>query len=340
MTRVLVLGGTLFLGRHIVAAARARDFAVTVFTRGRSGSVEHSDVECLYGDRGADLGALKGKHWDWVIDTSAYHPRHVQAIAQVLPHVERYVLISSASVYRDFPETGATESTATHEPLWDATVEPGPIVYGQLKRACEEAATHAYAGRVVVIRPGVLVGPFDLTRRFPYWVHRIAAGGEVLAPGSPSRRIQLLDARDLAAWIMGLPASVAEGVFNAAGPADCLTMAGMLSACCDVARSNAQLTWVSDEFLLAKGVMPWSELPLWVPASAGTLLLIDDSKARRLNLRHRSLRDSAADAMRTPMDSRLVLAGGMSKATPLSRDREVALLREWSGARPNATISK
>lgn len=329
MRDVLVLGGTRFLGRHVVAAASARGFRVTTFTRGRVYPPEFADVERLIGDRDAEVSALRGRAWHLVIDTSAYHPRHVDRVAAVIGDVNRYVLISTASVYREFPDCGATESAATHAPLIAPEATVSPDTYGALKRACEETALRHYQERAVLVRPGLLVGPFDPTGRFRYWVSRAVDGGEILAPGRPDRVVQILDARDLAHWIMDLPERCADQVFNVAGPAETITMGDLLTTCTAMLAPSARLTWVSDEFLLNRGVVPWTELPLWIPWTAGPLLRLDDRKAREMGLRHRSVQDTIVDVLNDRAAHDDALVGALRKAQPLSNAREAALLAEW-----------
>jgi 2'-hydroxyisoflavone reductase len=279
----------------------------------------------LRGDRDCDVHALSGRVFDVVVDTSAYHPRHIDLVAAVIAKPARYVLISTASVYSQFP---ATESTASEDPIRDPAARTGPANYAGLKRACEEATVAAFGTAAVLIRPGVLMGPFDPTNRFEYWVRRAAAGGEILAPGQPSRAIQLLDARDLAAWLVENAPGL-EGVYNAAGPHEPLSMEGMLTACVRVASAAATISWVADAFLLERGITPWSELPLWMPEEAGPVLQIDPTRAWSAGLRCRPLENTIANLLQDAASNLMPLAGGMPKANPLSSVRESELLAEW-----------
>ena len=263
--KILILGGTLFLGRA-VAAALERGHEVTLFNRGRHAAEPDSGVENLIGDRDGQLDALRGRTWDAVVDTSGYVPRLVRASAELLAaSVERYVFISSVSVYADFSrpiDESSPLATMPDESLEEVT---GPS-YGPLKVLCERAVEEALPGRALVIRPGLIVGPHDPTVRFSYWTARIARGGEVLAPGDPGTPVQLIDARDLAGWTIGMIEAGRPGVFNASGGPG-LTMGELLDTCRSASGSEAHLTWVDETFLTERGVVPWAHLPLWMPPS-------------------------------------------------------------------------
>jgi uncharacterized protein YbjT (DUF2867 family) len=200
---LLILGGTIFLGRHLVEAALRHNHQVTLFNRGRHQPELFPEVEKLRGDRDGGLEVMRGRQWDAVIDTSGYVPRLVQASAEILAGaVKHYTFISSISVYANFSPSGNNESTPL-QVLADPTVETvTPETYGGLKALCEQTAEAAMPGRVLKVRAGLLVGPYDPIPRFAYWLRRVSQGGEVLAPGRPDRFIQLIDARDLAEWII------------------------------------------------------------------------------------------------------------------------------------------
>lgn len=328
--RLLILGGTRFLGRHLVAAAQERGHQVTLFHRGAGGG-----VETIQGDRHRDLDKLRGRRWDAVIDTCGYLPRSVRAAAEVLADaVEQYVFISSVSVYADLPAARVDESAPlamlTAEQLQQAnavdtsgTVSAatfGPM-YGGLKALCEAAAEEVLPGRVLSIRPGLIVGAHDYTGRFTYWVARVARGGEVLAPGEPHRPVQFIDAHDLARWLMDMVEARRTGVFNANGPPDAVTMNALLETCRTESGSDARFTWVDDAFLLGEGVKPWSDLPLWLPAGTRRgLMATDVSKAMDAGLRHRPLRETVRDVLQ---DLDHPLRAG------LAAEREAALLQKW-----------
>jgi len=289
--RILILGGTGFLGPHCVEACLARGHTLTLFNRGRTETRtgyswdDHPEIERRYGNRdpeklavedqpaGPDnpkgLASLEAGEWDAVIDTSGYWPRIVGASASLLaPRVGQYLFISTVSVYKNTAEIGA-DASAELATMEDPTVESfGDQFqnYGPGKVLCEQAAEGAMPGRVTVLRPGLIVGPGDPTGRFTYWPVRVARGGETLAPGMASDPIQLIDVRDLAAWVVHCLERRVTGSLDAVGPqAPELTMGGVLDACKQAAGSDASFTWCNDAFLEAQGVSPWGHMPLWVP---------------------------------------------------------------------------
>ena len=319
---LLVLGGTRFLGRHLVEAALGRGHRVTLFNRGVSGAGMFRDAEELRGDRSGDLSALRGRRWDAAIDVSGYLPRDVRASAGLLADaVGHYTFVSSISVYEDFGTSGFDEQAPVLEP---PDVEPEKVemeLYGELKAGCERAAEAALPGRTLVVRPGMIVGPHDYTERFPYWCRRISEGGEVLAPGDPDHQVQLIDARDLAGWMVRMTEERRTGVFNATGPGRKMTMRGMLEGIRDAAGSDARFTWASEEFLLEAGVEPWQDLPFWVTGDLAGILAADVGRAVGAGLTFRPLADTVRDT----------LAGDEPGTTEagIPREREAELLRAW-----------
>lgn len=228
--KILVLGGTVFLGRHLVEAARSRGHKVTIFHRGRTNPGLFSSVEVLLGDRGGAMDALSGREWDAVLDTSGFVPRVVRASARKLaPAVGHYTFISSGSVYP--ASVTAPDESSPVETVEDESSENISESYGALKALCERAIEESLPGRMLAVRAGLLVGPHDPTERFTYWPRRIAQGGEVLAPGRPERPVQLIDARDLAEWIVQMAEARRTGVYNATGPSSRLSMGELLDAC-------------------------------------------------------------------------------------------------------------
>jgi 2'-hydroxyisoflavone reductase len=307
--RVLILGGTLFLGRHLAAAALGRGHEVTLFNRGHTNPDLFPEAEHLHGDRDGDLSALAGRDWDAVVDTSARLPRWVREFVSIAgDRLGHYTFVSSISVYADTSRPGTDEAAAVYV-LADETAEdiPDAETYGGLKALCERAAEELMPGRVLSIRPGLIVGPHDDSGRFTYWVHRIAAGGDVLAPEPRDQPVQLIDVRDLAGWILAMAERGELGVFNATGPDRPLTMETLLAEIASATRSDARLVWVDERHLIEAGVEAWSDLPLWLapnvdPAHAG-FLSIDVSKALASGLVFRPLsetvRDTLAHAERT-----------------------------------------
>jgi len=299
--RLLILGGTVFLGRHIVTAATERGHELTLFTRGRSDPGPVPGVEQIHGDREHDLALLVGRSWDAVIDTSGYLPRVVRASAERLADsVERYLFVSSISAYGTFPRRGIDEQVAA-APSPPPEEEDIANHYGELKAACERAVEAVLPGRAGVVRPGLIVGPHDPTERFTYWVRRLADAGRVLAPRAPDQPVQLIDARDLAAWIVRLAEVRATGVFNATGPGAPLRFDPMLERVRAAAGGGAELAWVEEDRLAAAGVQPWTELPLWLdlprhPDLVG-FLDVDVSRALAAGLSFRPLERTVLDTL-------------------------------------------
>lgn len=299
--RVLILGGTGFLGPACVDAALAKGHTVTLFNRGitekRKGGL-YPDLEKLVGDRdpkkGEGLKALEGRDWDAVIDTSAYVPRIASASATLLaPRVTHYVLISTVSVYKDNAATHADE-TAEVGTLTDPTVEEMGSQfenYGPLKALCEQAAEKAMPGRVTNVRPGFIIGPGDPTPRFPYWPARLAAGGRVLVPGAPADPVQYIDVRDLGEWIVRLIESGTKGVFNAIGPQGGMTNQGFFEGIAKGVNATPELVYASYEALEKAGV----GFPILIPSSGETagFHTRDCSKAAKAGLTSRSIADTA-----------------------------------------------
>jgi 2'-hydroxyisoflavone reductase len=324
--RILILGGTLFLGRHLVEAALARGDEVTLFNRGRTNPDLFPQVDSLRGDRDGDLAALRGRSWDAVIDPSARVPRWVRMTGELLADaVEHYTFISSGSVYADTSRPGYDESAPVHT-IADETVEEitDPETYGALKVLCERAAEELMPGRVLSVRAGLIVGPYDPTGRFTYWAHRVARGGDVLAPEPRDQPVQLIHARDLANWILDMAEGRRAGVFNVTGPAEPLTLEELIDACVDATESDPRLVWVDERFLVDRGVQPWSELPLWLapgrnPGDAG-FLGMDVSRALAAGLRFRPLGETIRDT----------LAGAEpTTEAGLAPERESELLEAW-----------
>ena len=292
--RILILGGTGFLGPKTIDAAIARGHEVTIFNRGKREKflpLEHQ-VEHLYGNRdpllpaddekGPDgallrpdsspkgLEQLVGREWDAVIDNSGYFPRMVKASAELLAgHAQQYIFISSISAYDEasIPAAGGDEDTKLAT-LADPTVETmGDQFqnYGGLKVLCEQAAAAAFPGKATIVRPGYIVGPGDPTDRFTYWPVRIARGGEVLAPGSPDDPLQWIDVRDLAAWLVKLVEDGTTGTFNAVGPGTPARWGGVLDACVAQAPAGTRLEWVSTEWLEKNGMGGEDSFQIWIP---------------------------------------------------------------------------
>ncbi|QSQ16869.1 NAD-dependent epimerase/dehydratase family protein [Myxococcus landrumensis] len=344
--RILILGGTGFLGPAVVEAARARGHTLTLFNRGKTRPELFPGVEKLRGDRDPNkdegLKALQGRKWDAVVDTSGYYPRMVKASASLLaPHVKQYVFISSVSAYASDKTPGEDESGPTAT-LADPTVETMGKefeFYGGLKRACEEAAEAAMPGRVTNVRPGYIVGPDDRSDRFTYWPVRFDKGGEMLAPGTPKDPLQIIDARDLAEWLVLLIEGQVHGVFNAVGPGEAWSMGAMLDTCRKVTGKDTKVTWVPADFLEKQGEVGDVRLPIYMPPtgnSAGTHLR-SNAKAVKAGLKFRpvdvTVRDTLAYFKGLPEERRNKARAGL----PAEREAELlALWRKAQEAKPEA----
>jgi 2'-hydroxyisoflavone reductase len=331
--KLLVLGGTRFLGRHTVDAALARGYEVTVFNRGHHNAGLPGEVETLAGDRDGELDALRGRRWDAVVDTCGYVPRVVGDSARLLADAaEHYTFVSSLSVYPSFAEPDLDESAPVGT-LEDETVEKvDGETYGPLKALCERAVERAFPGRSASVRAGLIVGPRDDVKRFPWWVRRVAIGGDVLAPGTPDRHLQVVDARDLAEWMVRLGEERTAGVFNATGPDRTLTMGEFLDECRRVSGSDARFHWAGDAFLAEHGVTPWTDMPMYLPAEGVFLHFfdVDVSKAVAAGLRFRPLAESIRDVLEWTEPP---LPRDFSMALPepgISAEREAELLDKLS----------
>jgi 2'-hydroxyisoflavone reductase len=334
--KILVLGGTGFLGPHLVEAMKKRGHTPTLFNRGKTRPELFPDVEKLRGDRDGDLTALKDRKWDAVIDTSGYVPRIVRASAELLaPNVRQYVFISSISVYA---ETVTPNPDETHPVLTipDPKTEEVMENYGALKALCEQAAESALPGRTTNIRPGLIVGPGDPTDRFTYWPVRVAAGGEVLAPGTRTDPIQIIDVRDLADFILTTLEKGHVGVFNATGPQHTLTIEAALTACKAASGSDATFTWADAKWLESRQVMPWSDMPAWVPFEADGVGMstIRTTKAIAHGLTYRPLDDTLRATLEwwqtLPPERRAKPRAG------ITRERETTVLAAWHKDHPPA----
>jgi 2'-hydroxyisoflavone reductase len=301
--KTLIIGGTRFLGRHLVDEALARGHVATLFNRGRSNPDLYPELETIRGDREHDLGLLPPRHFDAVIDTCGFFPRVVRISAQALKgSAERYVFISSISAFADFSTPGLTEESplatlpeGTPERMEEITGE----TYGPLKVLCEQAVEAEFPGRALIVRPGLIVGPHDPTDRFTYWPVRVARGGDVLAPERPDVPVQIIDGRDLAAFIVRLAETGASGAYNASGPEYSLTLGAMLETCKRVSGSNATFHWAPVDFLEANKVEPWSDMPVWVPDNAENagFSRVNLAKALAAGLAFRPLDDTVRDTL-------------------------------------------
>jgi nucleoside-diphosphate-sugar epimerase len=332
--RLLVLGGSRFVGHAIVRAALDHGWEVTTFNRGVSGA-DHPDAVTLHGDRARpdDLARLaEAGPWDVAVDTSGYVPRETLAVASCLePVVGRYVFVSTVSVYRGWPVVPLSEQSELlycppdAGPDYGEDTEDGPTRYGYQKSGCELAVRQAFGDdRVIVLRPGVILGPREYVGRLPWWLTRVAEGGKVLAPGSPGRSIQPADVRDLAAFTLRAAEQALSGAFNVAAPMGRETFGGMLSACAEATRSRAEFVWVPDEQLLAHGVRQWSEMPLW--RTFAGVWAVDARAAYAAGLSCRPLTDTVIGTWSWMQDAGLTVSDDRASEVGLSREREREIL--------------
>jgi len=297
---ILIIGGTKFLGRHLVDSALARGHEVTLFNRGKTNPGLFPQVETILGDREHDLEKLSGREWDAVIDVAGYLPRIVRLSATGLERaVGRYVFISSISVYADVSKIGITESHPVGKIEDETFEEITGESYGPLKALCEKTVLDLYGERGLVIRPGLIVGPNDPTDRFTYWPVRVARGGDVLAPEKPEVAVQIVDVRDLADFITQLIEEKASGIYNATGPDYELTLGAMLEACKQVSDSDANIKWMSVDFMKQNKIEEWSDMPVWVPDNEENqgFSRVDVSKAIKAGLKFRALEDTVRDTL-------------------------------------------
>ncbi len=317
--RLLLLGGPKFLGRAVIDAALERGHEVTQFNRGTTGADLYPDVPRILGDRDGGLEGLRGGEWDAVVDTSGYLPRLVGASAELLKDaVGHYVFVSSISVYASFAEV--VEEQAPVAELSEPGSEDIGKDYGALKALCEQSVESAFPGRATAVRAGLIVGPHDPTGRFTYWPHRVARGGDVVVPGPAWRPVQVVDVRDLAAWIVLACEERPSGPFNATGAT---TMGAVLDAARRAAASSVRGVEVDDAFLADQGVGEWMELPLWVDTRNEDwrhFLEVGTSRATAAGLTFRPLDDTVAATL-----EHAALVDGVG----LAPERERELLAAW-----------
>lgn len=329
--RILIIGGTRFLGRYLVEAALARRHEVTLFNRGQTNPNLFPQLETILGDREKDVNKLQGRIWDAVVDVAGYVPRIVRLSVEVLkPNVSHYVFISSISVYENLRKIGIDESYPVGK-IEDETVEEiTGETYGPLKALCEQVVEEIYGERALIIRPGLIVGPHDPTDRFTYWPVRVARGGDILAPQKPEALTQIIDVRDLSDFVIQLIEDNAWGVYNATGPDYELTMGRLLEVCRQVSGSDASVKWASVDFLNQNKVEPWSDMPAWIPDDEEGVgaARVDISKAIGAGLKFRPLEATVRDTLEW---AKTLPADHMWRAG-LTAEREAEVLATWKEA--------
>jgi 2'-hydroxyisoflavone reductase len=328
--RILVLGGTGFIGPHFVREALAAGAKVTLFNRGKTRSTPMPGVETLLGDRNGQLDALQRRDWDVVIDNSGYVPRHVQLTTQLLrEHAAHYVYISTISVYTDLSVPGTTETAPLKQLENPATEEVNGGTYGGLKALCEKPVIIDFRERHTIVRPTYIVGPGDDTDRFTYWPWRMARGGDMLAPGTPLDPIQYIDVHDLARFVIGWALDKRTGVFNACTPPGFATIGDLIETSRQVTAAATTVHWVDAKFLDSTGVLVDPGLPIWLPPSGPTAgaALVSSAPAVHAGLRFQPLAVTVRETyewQRTrPSDRQQKLEAG------LTAEQESKLLARW-----------
>jgi 2'-hydroxyisoflavone reductase len=336
--KILILGGTGFIGPHQVRYAIARGHQLTLFNRGRTNPGLFPDVEQLEGDRNGKLDALKGRIWDVVIDNPATLPRWVRDAAQILKgKVKQYIFISTVSVYADISKPGMDENgtlAVTKDP--DADKVTGEN-YGALKALAEKEALKAFPEHATIIRPGLIVGPGDTSDRFTYWPVRIERGGEVLAPGEPTDPVQFIDARDLGEWCIRIAEQGDIGIYNALGPKAPLSIAEMLYGIRAITSADVKFTWVNAAFLKANKVSAWGDMPVWVPGQGETagFSRMSNTRAVAKGLTFRPLADTARATLED-YHARQATAPGLRLQAGLAAQRETEVLAAWHESKKQA----
>jgi 2'-hydroxyisoflavone reductase len=343
--KLLVLGGTRFLGRHLVQQALDGGHAVTLLHRGLSQAGLFPRAEHRIADRDDEFAlrtALAGGVWDCAIDTSAYVPRQVRSLGAALQgRVGHYQLASTISVYAGFANAGNDEA-APLAALDDPTTEAiSGATYGGLKALCEAEARAAFGDTALVVRPGLIVGPHDPTGRYTWWVQRLQRGGKVLAPGDPQMPVQCIDVRDLAAWMLAQAVARTAGTFNLTGPEQPTTMAALLAGMASAIDSEVRFEWVDEDFLIGEGVAPWTELPLWLPRDSVGLHRTPIARALATGLRCRPIGQTALDTAAWAAAVVPIPTDGGPPRAPvgLSLERETEILQAWHQRAPGPNPS-
>ncbi len=335
---ILIIGGTRLLGRALVETALSQNYSVTLFNRGQSAPDAFPNVEQIHGDRHANLHLLDGRTWDAAVDTCGYTSAAVRASAEALADkVAHYTFISSLSVYASHATPNADETAEVAELEEGQEEGKGYDTYGESKALAEQAAEAALPGRVLNVRAGLLIGQHDYMERFPYWVRRISEGGEVLVPDGRQQSVQMIDVRDVAAWVFDMAASRSAGTFNVTGPAQPITFEEMVKSIREATGSDADFVWADEAWLVKQGVQPFQDLPIWMPP--GDLyqgfLARNIDRALAAGLTFRPLADTVRDVLAWDRARRergeaasLPLETGAG-AIGLSPERETELIQAW-----------
>ena len=328
--KILVIGGTRFLGYYIVKSALRAGHDVTIFNRGVSSKEVPDRVKFIKGDRTkkSDIEKLTKQNWDLVIDTCGYVPDDIELLAGILKNnIDKYLFVSSISVYDSNQRNGSVTEDA---PVLKLPIDADPNertfqYYGEKKALCEKKVIHYFGDNSIIIRPGLIVGPRDQTYRFPYWVERVSEGGQILAPGNQDASVQVIDVRDLADWIIKLGKNDKTGIYNATGPEEIMTFQSFFEECRKILNMECSFTWVDEKFLLEKEVGEWIEIPLWLSEENSELFDADFSKAINTGLTFRPISETIQDTYDWFKD--FEKEDFRSKA--LTREKEKQLLEDW-----------
>lgn len=324
---VLVVGGTGFIGPHLVKTLVESGHRVTLFNRGKTNTHLFPELEKLKGDCLKDVSALKGRRFDVVFNNIAFVPRAVRMMTEALPDSGFLVLVSTISVYRDLGQKSADEESPLAT-LEDPTVEEvGNGNYGALKALCEQEALTRMKGRCAVVRPGLIVGPGDKTDRFTYWPARVARGGRMLCPGEPQWGVQFVDVRDLADFMVHLSQKQITGVFNALN--DPVPMGELLDVCERASGSKPERVWMDLEAMERYQVRPWVDMPAFIPPHQGLELTVANRRAEQSGYRSRDL----ADTVRATLEFHLSRGSDYILKAGLKPERETEILAEFAEAR-------
>lgn len=330
--RLLIIGGSAFLGRHVIESALSRGDTVTTFNRGKTGRGQYPQVEELFGNRDGDLDALKGRTWDAVVDTCGYVPRVVRQSAELLAgKVGHYTFVSSLSVYGDDFTPHSDETLPVQKMDEDPDSEEIMKYYGALKARCEQTVEEFFPGKGLYARAGLIIGKYDQINRFPYWLKRIGKGGEILIPGNPDAQIQLIDARDLTDFMLHCAENGTAGAFNLTGPEQPYKFLDVLNTVKSVIGGDGHFVPVSDEFLMENKIDPLDGLPLWMPPEAQGFFLRKIDKALAAGLTFRPLEETTRitwdwiqhGAPPPEKDAGIRMRSG------LPPEREIELLAAW-----------
>jgi 2'-hydroxyisoflavone reductase len=326
--KVLILGGTTFLGPHLTNELLSHGHKVTHFSRGNEHFLSFPEVEKLQGDRDGNLKALEGRKWDAIIDTSGYLPRVVEASSKILAGAaSHYTFISTISVYDDFKRLHIDENSPLAKLDDNSDEKITEKTYGPFKVGCEKVIKAYFPDNSLIIRPGLIVGPYDPTDRFTFWVRRIAEGGKVLIPNTPKQKLQFIDVRDLAKWIVKMVEERAVGTYNATGPKEELNFEKFINECSKFSKKKLDLIWVDEKFLIDHHFDNWNKLPLWLSSKSDMagLFCIDSHKAQDKGLSYRPISETISATLNWD-DKRI----NRKMKIGLSREEESNLLNQIS----------